>query len=126
MGESSILNEIAEFASKRGYNVEARGNVLRIIHPDMDDLGLVIREDDGTVYIELLQGEELRDSLDDLIQETDRETVEEYIREDILSDLESLASNIEALCRARGLRVENRVREGILDVLEILEDIAEY
>ncbi len=120
---AELLDEIRRLAESRGYSVTSKGDMLRITHPHVQPLSLTIRVADGRLLISIESGE-IRDYIDDLVEERGEEEARDII-EEALSDLEELASQIEALARRAGIRVESRVRSGALDVLEALEDVLE-
>ena len=120
---TGILDEIKSLAEKRGYRLEDRGTSLVIIHPHVPVLRVVAEMQGDRLVLSLDTGG-LRDYLDDLVEERGAEEARTII-EDALDDVGELSAQIEALAKRRGVRLENRIRSGTLDVLDELEDILE-
>ena len=118
-----LVDEIRRLAESRGYRVEGEESTFVIIHPHVQPLRLKVHVEDDRVTLSLV-ADEIRDYIDDLVEERGEEEAREFI-EEALSDMEELAAQIEAVARRSGVRVENRVRSGALDVLEALEDVLE-
>lgn len=120
---ASILDDIKSLAEKRGYRLEKRNSALVIIHPHVPVLR-VVAAIQGDKLILSLDTSGLRDYLDDLVEERGAEEARTIV-EDALDDVGELAAQVEALARRYGVRLENRIRSGTLDVLDELEDVLE-
>ena len=118
-----VLDEVAKLAEARGYRVEKSGTTLTIHHPYLEPLSIRVSLEDERLALELGLGE-IRDYIDDLVEEKGEEEARGLV-EEALDDIGELSAQIEAIARRHGLRVDNRVRSGILDVLEALEDVLE-
>ncbi len=119
----TLLEEIVDAAKRRGYEASLDGNTVVIRYPRVPALGLRVSLEGNKLVLEMLS-EGLRDYIDDLRESSSDEEARELI-EEVLDDIEALASSLEALARGRGVHVENRVRQGVLDALDTLEDVLE-
>jgi len=119
---SSYLDEIYKLVKSRGYRVEERGDAILVWHPSAPlALRLVVYGD--TARLELY-AENIRDYLDDLVEQVGEEEARDQL-EEVLDDLSEAHALIESVLRKRGVRVESRFKDNVLDVLEAFEDITE-
>lgn len=117
-----MISELVEYLKSLNYNVEIRGeNEIRVYH---DSLPMYLRiEIQGRfVYMSIKHGEELREVLEEL--RDSGENVEELV-EDALSYLSIASLKVRTYIERQGYIPVFKLRNGSLEIHEILERLEE-
>jgi hypothetical protein len=117
----SYKDELAAYLRREGYNVEVLNNAIRVLH-DTLPLYLDVEFKERHVYLGVVHGEELRSILEDL--KDAGEDVEEIV-ESALSFLSMAALKARHWLEERGFIVVFKLREGTVEVYDMLEEILE-
>jgi hypothetical protein len=117
----SYKDELAAYLRREGYNVEVLNNAIRVLH-DTLPLYLNVEFKERYVYLGVVHGEELRSILEDL--KDAGEDVEEIV-ESALSFLSMAALKARHWLEERGFIVIFKLREGTVEVYDMLEEILE-
>lgn len=116
------VSELAEYLKSLGYTVVFCGEKsLCIPHPSLP-LYLRVDLEDNFVYMSIKHGEDLRSILEDM--HDSGENVEEEV-ESALSYLSAASLKARMWVEERGYVPVFKLREGSLDIYEMLEEIVE-
>jgi hypothetical protein len=108
-------------ARRRGFKTRRTGNRLVIEHPEAP-FTIVVEQRDRDVSLSLV-AENLRDYIEDVYES--EEDPRGYL-ESILDDVTALATEVTTTLERKGFRVTSRrLREVVMDALEILEEVEE-
>ncbi len=118
---AEALDLVESVGRRRGFRVERRGSVLVLRHPEAP-LSVVVESRGGEVVVNLV-GEGLRDFVEDVYES--EEDPRGFV-ESILDDVTALVAEVSGALERKGFRVRSqRVREVVMDVLEMLEEVEE-
>ncbi len=120
MAEALSLAE--SIGRRRGFKVERAGDRLLLRHPEAPLTVVVELRGAGDVLVSLY-GENIRDYIEDVYES--EEDPRGHV-ESILDDVTALVAEIAGALERKGFRVRShRVREVVMDVLEVLEEVEE-
>lgn len=116
-----IINDLVDHLRKLGYVVERDSNALMIVHGSLP-LYLRVEFKNHLVYMGINYRESIREILEDL--RDSGEDIEEIV-EDAISYLSIASLKIRQWIEDKGFVPVFKLRNGSLEVYEILEDILE-
>ncbi len=117
----SALDLVESIARRRGFKVERRNGRLYVKHAEAP-LTVTVEESEGTVTISLT-AEGVRDFIEDVYES--EEDPRGYI-EGLLDDVTALVTELTTTLERKGFKVRVlRVRDVVMDVLEMLEEVEE-
>jgi len=118
-----VLEELEKLFRDRELEVEKTKNTIRGIHGSLPiELVVKIDEKAKTAVVSIEPGEDLEDTLSEMAESG--EDVEDAV-ETALSELEDVAVDVLKILEDRGFKVTAKIREGVKDVRDILEDVLE-
>jgi len=117
----SVLDEIRSVMEDHDLNTSIEGNTVIGVHSSLP-IALKVRIGRKKASIEILAEEDLRDTLDELIESG--EDIRDLV-DDVLSELRDIAIEIQRMLEDKGYNVELNLREGESDVRDILEEVTE-
>jgi len=120
----NVTNIVKRIALRRGYKfkIAKGGNTLQLIHPEAPlTINIVLLN--GAAEVRLVYDEKLiRDYLGDVVEaeEDPRSTIEE-----LMDAITMVANEVAQELSRMGLKVKIYVRDAVMDILEMLEDLEE-
>jgi len=118
-----VFEELEKLFRDRELEVEKTKNTIRGVHGSLP-IQLVVKIDEKakTAVVSIEPGEDLEDTLSEMAESG--EDVEDAV-DTALSELEDVAVDVLKILEDRGFRVTAKIREGVKDVRDILEDVLE-
>jgi len=118
-----VLEELEKLFRDRELEVEKTKNTIRGVHSNLP-IQLVVKIDEKakTAVVSIEPGEDLEDTLSEMAESG--EDVEDAV-DTALSELEDVAVDVLKILEDRGFKVTAKIREGVKDVRDILEDVLE-
>jgi len=119
----SLARDIIKILEERELQVEKLKNTIKAVHSSLP-IYLVVKIDDKlkTATVLLEPGEDLEDALAEIIESGG--DVEDAV-DTALVELEDVAVEISRVLEERGYKVNVKIREGVRDVRDLLEDVLE-
>lgn len=116
------IQSLVDMIVSKGYQVQGIGNKLRVLH-HLLPVYLDIIFGSNKVVIKLSFDNNLRDFLEDLVS-SGSENVEDLV-EDVISEFNELTAGLYKWFRENGYEINIKLKEGEIDIIELLEDILE-
>lgn len=117
----SITDELVRYLRSLGYDVDDSGDVIKVRHANLP-IYLYVQFKDRFVYMGINHESDLRDILEDLYDSG--EDVESIV-EEAISYLSTASLKIRNWIEERGYVPVFKIRDGSIDIYEMIEEIIE-
>ncbi|MCC5990698.1 MAG: hypothetical protein LM558_04260 [Thermosphaera sp.] len=116
------IQSLVDMIVSKGYQVQGVGNKLRVLH-HLLPIYLDIVFSGSKVVVKLSFDNSLREFIEDLVS-SGNEDVGDLI-EDVIGEFNELAASLYKWFKGNGFEINIKLKEGEIDIMELLEDILE-
>jgi len=116
------IQSLVDMIVSKGYQVQGVGNKLRVLH-HLLPIYLDIFFSGSKAVVKLSFDNSLREFIEDLVS-SGNEDVGDLI-EDVIGEFNELVASLYKWFKDNGFEINIKLKEGEIDILELLEDILE-